>query len=189
MQQQGVSVLLCPQCPAHSAQAVLSAMEMCSQSSEGSAQLSHLTPQGRFVDFDQTHSHRVFHTEVQFAWPGQITNLTSASADFLCCLLICSLSIQINPCLTLISGSLGVHHQHGTGTFLPHCTSERLMYFPCLFSRKVISLCCMYVFHCSHEIHDVLVPHPTGLFGNIIFILQRTEQGLNSEGQDHKLFW
>lgn len=163
-------------CSALSVQAVLSAMEMCSQSSEGSAQLSHLTPQGRFVDCEQTHSHRTFHKEVQFTWPGQITNLTSASADFLC-LLICSLSIQTNPCLTLISGSLGVHHQHGTGTFLPHCTAERLLHFPCLFSRKVISLCCMYLFHCSHEIHDVLVPHPSWPFWKHRFYSSKNRTG------------
>lgn len=144
-----------PQCPG-----CVGAVEMCSQSRGGSAQLSHLTPQRSLVDLEQTHSHRIFHKEVQFTWPGQITNLTSASAYFLCCLLIYWLSIQINACLTLTSGNLGVHYQHGTGTFLSHCISERLLDFPHLFSRKVIFLCCMYVFNCSHDIHDVLVSHP-----------------------------
>lgn len=56
-------------CPAHSDHAVLSVMEMCSQSSEGSAQFSHLTSQGRFADFEQTHSHRIFHkSSVHVAW-------------------------------------------------------------------------------------------------------------------------
>lgn len=129
------------------------------------AQLSSATShlRGGLLTFEQTHSHRIPHKAVQFTWPGQITNLTLASGYFLCCLLIYRLSIKINACFTLISGNLGLHYQQsclGQASLLPHCTSERLLYFPYLFSRKVIFLCCMYVFNCSHEIHDMLVSHP-----------------------------
>lgn len=48
----------------------------------------------------------------------------------------------------------------GQASVLPHCTSERQLYFPHLFSRNVIFLCCICVFNCSHDVHDVLVSHP-----------------------------
>lgn len=102
-----------------------------------------------------THIHTESSTK-KFSSRGQITNLTLASGYFLCCLL----SIKINAFLTLINGNLGVHYQHGTGAFLLYCTSERLLYFPHLFPRKVIFLYCIYVFNCSHETHNVLMSHP-----------------------------
>lgn len=85
------------------------------------------------------------------------------SGYFLYCLLIDRLSIKINACFTLISGNLGLYFQQsclGQASVLSHCTSKRLLDFPRLFPRKVIFLCCIYVFNCRHEIHDLLVSHP-----------------------------
>lgn len=159
--------------PAHSAHTVLSGMEMCSQSSEGSAQFSHLTSQGRFVDF-QTNT---FTQNLPQRSSGQITNLTATSGYFLHCLLIYRLSIKINASFTLLRGNLGLLYQQscmGQASLLSHCTSERLLYFPYLFPREVILLCRMQVFNCRREIQDVGVTSHLAFLETSFFILQRT---------------
>lgn len=151
MQQQGVSVLLHPHLPSpqwpHSAE--WDGNVQPEQWGPSSAQPPHTSGEVCWTStFTQNLPQR---SSVHVARSDYQPALTSGY--FLHCLLIDRLSIKINACFTLISGNLGLYFQQsclGQASVLSHCTSKRLLDFPRLFPRKVIFLCCIYVFNCRH---------------------------------------
>lgn len=108
--------------PAHSGHTVLRGWKCAARAVRAwlSSATSHL--RGHLLTLEQTHSHRIFHKEVQFTWPGQITNHTATSGYFLPCLLN-RLSVKINACFTLSRGNVGLHYQQscmGQASLLSH---------------------------------------------------------------------